>query len=129
MLESTQLGELMALSTDLSLDTLVEVHNEVELETALSAGAEIVGINNRDLHTFHTDLEVTARLAPLVPNGKIIVSESGISGPQHIAQVSDLGVHAVLVGEALVTKHDVGAAVRHLMSSPAEVAVSPSESR
>ena len=119
MLEPRQLGELMALTTELSLDCLVEVHNEEELEVAVSAGVEIVGINNRDLHTFDTDIAVTARLAPQIPADKIIVSESGISGPQHIAQLAELGVHAVLVGEALVTRNDVGAAVRELLGPPA----------
>ena len=120
MLEPEQLSDLFALGTKLSLDCLVEVHNEEELETAVSVGAQIVGINNRDLHTFHTDLAVTARIAPQVPAGKIIVSESGIGGPHHLAQLGELGVHAVLVGEALVTSDDVGAAVRHLLSVPAE---------
>ena len=120
VLEPSQLGELKGLATELSLDCLVEVHNEEELDIAISAGAEIIGINNRDLHTFTTDLAVTARLAPQVPANKIIVSESGISGQQHIAQIEDLGVHAVLVGEALVTRNDVGAAVRDLMGPPVE---------
>ena len=120
MLEPEQLSELLALGTELSLDCLVEVHNKDELETAVSAGAEIIGINNRDLHTFHTDLAVTGRLAPQVPAGKTIVSESGIGGPEDIARLGEIGVHAVLVGEALVTSPDVGAAVRRLLGTPAE---------
>ena len=120
MLEREQLAELHALAMEISLDCLVEIHNEAELETAASIGAQVIGINNRDLHTFHTDLAVTARLAPKVPPSKTIVSESGISAPQHLAQLAELGVHAALVGEALVTQDDVAAAVRHLLSAPAE---------
>ncbi len=120
MLEREQLAELYALGTELSLDCLVEVHNEQELETATSVGAQIIGINNRDLHTFNTDLAVTGRLAPQIPTGKTIVSESGISGPHHLAQLGAIGVHAALVGEALVTQDDVRAAVQHLLSTSAE---------
>ena len=118
MLEPEQLAELHALGTELSLDCLVEVHNEEELDAAVSVGAQVIGINNRDLHTFNTDLAVTARLAPQVPAGKTIVSESGIHGPQHMTQVAEVGAHAVLVGEALVTQPDVGEAVQRLLDVP-----------
>ena len=92
----------------------MEVHDEEELKVALDAGAEIVGINNRDLRTFKTDLQVTKRLAPLIPEDKIIVSESGITSRDHIQRVKRAGVHAALVGEALVTAPDVGAKLREL---------------
>ena len=119
MLERDALSELLGLGTELSLDCLVEIHNEEEMEIAVSVGAEVIGINNRDLHTFHTDIAVTGRLAPQIPPGKTIVSESGISSAHHLAQLADIGVHAVLVGEALVTQEDVGKAVRQLLSMPA----------
>ena len=77
--------------------------------------AEIVGINNRDLRTFKTDLEVTERLAPAVPPGKIVVSESGVSSRENIDRVRAAGAHAVLVGEALVTAADPGARLRGLV--------------
>ena len=96
------------------MQCLVEVHTSEELEIALDAGAEIIGINNRDLRTFRTDLAVTQELAPLVLRGKIIVGESGISSGQDVLKLGKLGVHAVLVGEALVTSSDVGAKVREL---------------
>ena len=96
------------------MQCLVEVHNEAELETALESGAEIVGINNRDLRTFTTDLSVTERLAPLVPRGKQIVSESGIFTRDALRQMNRNRLNAVLVGEALVTAPDVGEKVREL---------------
>ena len=113
-LSPPQLNELLALSLKLWMQCLVEVHDEAELQTALDAGAEIIGVNNRDLHTFTTDLRLTERLAPLVPRGKIIVSESGISTREHLLQLGQLGVNGVLVGEALVTAPDVAEKVREL---------------
>ncbi|MEC9445954.1 MAG: indole-3-glycerol-phosphate synthase TrpC, partial [Chloroflexota bacterium] len=98
---------------------LVEVHNEAELDKAVEAGAEVVGINNRDLRTFTTDLAVTERLAPLVPRGKQIVSESGIFTRDHLRQMNRHRVDAVLVGEALVTASDVGEKVRELTGQKA----------
>lgn len=109
-----QLKELLALSMSLWMQCLVEVHDQGELETALEAGAEIIGINNRDLRTFTTDLAVTEELAPLVPRGKIIVSESGINSKEDMVRLGALGVNAVLVGEALVTAPDVAGKVREL---------------
>ncbi len=116
ILSPQQLKHLLALSYQVGLECLVEVHDETELESALQAEAKIIGINNRDLRTFATDLAVTARLAPLVPRGKIIVSESGINTRQHMQLLAHLGVNAALVGEALVTAPDVGAKVRDLTS-------------
>ena len=97
------------------MQCLVEVHDEEELEVALDSGAEIIGINNRDLRTFKSDLEVTERLAPQIPADKIVVSESGISNRDHIQRVGQAGAHAALVGEALVTAPDVGAKLRELV--------------
>jgi len=114
ILSPHQLSELLTLSLQLEMQCLVEVHNEEEIQRALEAGAEIIGINNRDLRTFATDLAVTQRLAPLVPKGKVLVSESGISTPEHVRRLGQLGVNAVLVGEALVTAPDVAVRVREL---------------
>ncbi len=108
------LRELLELSQSLWMQCLVEVHDEAELKTALDAGAEVVGINNRDLRTFHTDLAVTERLAPLIPAGKVIVSESGINNREDVLHLKRVGVHAVLVGETLVTAADVASKVREL---------------
>ncbi len=114
MLSPGLMSELMDAARKLWMQCLVEVHTEGELETALSSGAEIVGINNRDLHTFVTDLEVTERLAPKVPPDRIVVSESGIRSRDDVARVARSGAHAILVGEALVTSDDPGTRLREL---------------
>ena len=115
MLPQKTLEDLMEISRNLWMQCLVEIHDENELGIALESGAEMVGINNRDLRTFVTDLEVTDRLAPLVPEGKIVVSESGISSKNDIGRVYVAGAHAVLVGEALVTSDDPGLILRNLV--------------
>ncbi len=115
MLSPSQLSELADLAQRFWMQTLVEVHDEPELRTALDAGADIVGINNRDLRTFVTDLAVTDRLANTIPSGKIVVSESGISSREHIDRVRRAGAHAVLVGEALVASDDVAAKLQELV--------------
>jgi indole-3-glycerol phosphate synthase len=110
------LRELLALTHELGMQALVEVHDEAELERALAAGAGLIGINNRDLHTFVTTLDTTRRLALLLPreNRPIVVSESGIVTAADVARVRGWGVDAVLVGEALVTAPDIARRVREL---------------
>ncbi len=115
MLSPEKLKSLMTLSQKFWMQCLVEVHDEEELKAALNAGAEIVGINNRDLRTFSTDLEVTERLASRIPFGKVVVSESGINNPEHIRRIKSAGAHAALIGEALVTSPDVGAKLGELV--------------
>ncbi len=120
ILAPTQLAELLSLGRELGMDSLVEIHDKPDLQTALAAGAQIIGINNRDLRTFHTDLAVTEGLAPQIPGDKVIVSESGIHTREHLhrlSQLSPAGVNAVLVGEALVTAPDTAAKVRELTAS------------
>lgn len=119
ILEPAQLKELLDAAQAHWMQCLVEVHDEAELETAVDVGAEIIGINNRDLRTFTTDLSVTERIAPLVPRGKQIVSESGIFTRDHLRQMNKVRVNAVLVGEALVTAPDVGEKVRELTGQKA----------
>ena len=114
ILSPQEMVELLTLSRRLWMQCLVEVHTREEFQTALETGAEIIGINNRDLRTFHTDLSVTRELARLAPKGKVLVSESGFSSREDILQLSRMGVHAALVGEALVTAADVRAKVREL---------------
>ena len=97
------------------MQVLVEVHDEGELKTALDTDADIVGINNRALRPFVTDLAVTDRLAGMVPSGKIVVSESGVSSRAHVDRVGRAGAHAVLIGEALVVAEDVAAKLRELI--------------
>ena len=118
ILAPSQLRELLEIAKSLMMQCLVEVHDEGELETAVDAGAEIIGINNRDLHTFTTDLAVTQRIAPLVSGGKVVVSESGIFTGDDLGLLRQSGVNAVLVGEALVTAPDTGAKVRELSGQP-----------
>lgn len=122
VLEPAQLKELLNAAQAHWMQCLVEVHDEAELETAVDVGAEIIGINNRDLRTFSTDLSVTERIAPLVPRGKQIVSESGIFTRDHLRQMNKVRVNAVLVGEALVTAPDVGEKVRELTGQKAPTA-------
>ena len=110
-------GELRSLHDEaraMGLDVLVEVHDGEELRRALSVGAEIVGINNRDLRDFSVEVGRTLALAGEVPAGVVVVSESGIAGAGQLAELERAGVHAVLVGEALMRAADPGAAVRAL---------------
>ncbi len=115
ILEPTLLAQLVALAKSLGMAALVEVHDEPELERALGASAEIIGINNRDLRTFEVDLGTTERLAPFVPADKTIVAESGIFTRENVRRLEVCGVHAVLIGEALVTAADPGAKIRELL--------------
>jgi indole-3-glycerol phosphate synthase len=115
ILSREQLEELLSLSYDLGLNCLVEVHNEDEVERALGSQAQIIGINNRDLTTFTIDINTTHRLLPLIPRGKIVVSESGIRSRSDVAKLKGWGVNALLVGEALVTAGDVVTKVRELI--------------
>lgn len=116
-LDDAMLRSLLDLAHTLGMAALVEVHTADELGRALAAGARIVGVNNRDLHTFTTTLETTERLAAQLPGGSarpLLVSESGIFRAADVARLRDCGVDAVLVGEALVTAPDIGARVREL---------------
>ncbi|MHA1165830.1 MAG: indole-3-glycerol phosphate synthase TrpC [Alphaproteobacteria bacterium] len=114
-----QAEELCAAAKDWDMDVLAEVHNEAELERALRLDTSLIGINNRDLTTFETTLETTGRLAPMVPDDRIIVSESGITLSSDLAQLERYGVRAFLVGESLMRQDDVEAATRVLLGVPA----------
>lgn len=115
-LDDTRMAELLALTHSLGMQALVEVHDEAELERALAVGARIIGVNNRDLHSFVTTLDTTRRVAARLPAQQrpVLVSESGIFTPAHVAQVRAWGADAILVGEALVRSPDIGAHVREL---------------
>jgi indole-3-glycerol phosphate synthase len=108
-LRPAELLEMSRLAEALGMAALVEVHSERELEVALDIGADVIGINNRDLARMTTDLETTARLRPLVPPSVTLVSESGIRTADDIAWLAGLGVDAALVGESLVTAPDAAA--------------------
>jgi indole-3-glycerol phosphate synthase len=111
-----QLRDLRELAAHCGQDALVEVHDEAELDRALESGAEIIGINNRDLRTFEVDIETTLRLRPRVPAGVPVVSESGIRGRGDVERLADAGVDAMLVGEALMAAEDPGAKIRELLA-------------
>jgi indole-3-glycerol phosphate synthase len=100
------------------IDALVEVHDEAELERALALGADMVGINNRDLRTFVTDVQVTLRLAPRIPSGVLVVAESGLATPEDLKRLAGIGVTTFLIGESLMRKHDVAGATRALIGAP-----------
>ncbi len=120
-LDQPSLTRLLRSAREYGLDALVEVHDEAEMERAAEAGAAIIGINNRDLHTFQVDLAVTERLAPLAPVGSIVVGESGIFTAGDAARLSRAGANAVLVGESLIVAPDRARAVEALLSKEAEV--------
>jgi indole-3-glycerol phosphate synthase len=116
-LDDTELMELHGLAVDVGLDALVEVHDEAELARALSVGATLVGVNQRDLVTFTVDTDRAVRVGHAIPDGVVRVAESGVDGPESAARLAAAGYDAVLVGESLVTSGDPTAAVRALRTA------------
>jgi indole-3-glycerol phosphate synthase len=106
LLDTETLAGYIRTARSLGMDALVEIHGEAEADSALEAGAGIIGINNRDLRTFAVDLGITARLRKLLPPGRITVAESGITGPTDVRALADLGLDAALVGESLMRAPD-----------------------
>lgn len=115
LMDGEQLDDFHGLGRELDMAVLVEVHDELEMARAVMAGAQIIGINNRDLRSFQTRLETTFALLPAVPDGAISVSESGIGCRQDVERLAAAGVDAMLVGESLMREADVGAKVRELL--------------
>ena len=115
ILDDGQLRDLIGQARELEMESLVEVHDEVQVERALAAGADLIGINNRDLRTFEVDLATTERLRPLIPDDKVVISESGIATRADVERLASCGVHAVLVGEALIVSNDVRNKMREFL--------------
>jgi indole-3-glycerol phosphate synthase len=114
ILGDEELGSLRSLAIGLGMQPVVEIHNEAELERALAADALVIGINNRDLTRMKTDRATTARLRPLVPADRIVISESGIESRDDIEALRGLRVHAALIGESLLRAEDVEAKLQEL---------------
>ena len=126
ILEDEALADLLALARELGMAALVEAHDGSELERARAVGAEVIGINSRDLSTFETDLSVAEGLASEVPEGVVLVGESGIHGPEDVDRLGAAGMDAVLVGESLVRASDPMEAVAALVGRPRDDGARPS---
>ncbi|MEM9343804.1 MAG: indole-3-glycerol phosphate synthase TrpC [Pseudomonadota bacterium] len=113
-----QAAELEDAATGWGMDVLVEVHDEEELGRALALKSPLLGVNNRNLKTFETDLDTTRRLAERVPEGKLLVGESGLSAPSDLAHLARHGARAFLIGESLMRQDDVAAATRDILKDP-----------
>lgn len=114
----TQAHELEEAAISWGMDVLIEVHNEEELARASLLKSALIGINNRDLKTFETSLDTSRTLAKLVPAGRTIVSESGLSTPEDLADLARYGARSFLIGESLMRQEDVTAATRDLLANP-----------
>jgi indole-3-glycerol phosphate synthase len=115
ILDEGQLKSLLQIAASLDIDCLVEVHDEEELEKALGVGAEIIGVNNRNLLTFEVDTRTCANIIPNIPKDKVIVAESGIHTPEDIDKLRELGAHAVLIGETFMRAEDIGNKIQEIM--------------
>lgn len=114
ILDEAQIKEYLTICETLGLSALVEAHDEGEVEKALSAGARIIGVNNRNLKDFTVDTDNSRRLRALIPADVLFVSESGVQGPEDVKRLAEIGVDAVLVGEALMRAADKREMLEHL---------------
>jgi indole-3-glycerol phosphate synthase len=117
ILDSSQAAEYLQLAAELGLGVLFEVHDEGDLEKALAVDADTLGINNRDLRTFQVNLDTTMRLKKEIPEGKTVVSESGISDREDVERLDEAGIDAMLVGTSLMRSSDIAGKIRELMTS------------
>ena len=115
ILKDDEVKHFLEVAHALDLDCLVETHNQKELDRALACEAEIIGINNRDLHSFKVDLHTSLKLIPQIPGGKIIVAESGIKTHEDIVTLKGLGAHAVLIGETFMREKDIAQKIKEIM--------------
>jgi len=130
-LDRIQLEDFFVLATELTLDVLIETHDEQELDIVLERipQARLIGINNRDLKTFSTDLGITERLAKRIPSDKLIVSESGIHMRDDVVRISEAGVQAMLIGESLLRAKSIEEKIRELLPASATSSKEPSGTR
>ena len=117
-LTKKELQELYDYALHLGLEVLVEIHDKEDLKKAMACGAHIIGINHRNLETFEMDMNLCHELIPMIPNGKIIVAESGVSDQAIIKELSEAGADAFLIGEHFMRQDDIGAEVKKLKNSP-----------
>jgi len=117
-IDDTQAAELEAAAFDLGMDVLIEVHDEAELERAALLKSPLIGINNRNLHTFEVTLDTTRKLARRVPEDRMIVAESGLYTPDDLADLAQYGARCFLIGESLMRQEDVTAATRAILAKP-----------
>ncbi|GAB4351741.1 MAG: indole-3-glycerol phosphate synthase TrpC [Immundisolibacter sp.] len=118
-LDDARLADLYAVAAELGLDALIEVHDEYELDRALALSPRLLGVNNRNLHTFETRLDTTLRLAGRVPRDSVLVAESGVHTAADVARIRAAGVHAFLIGEAFMRAADPGAGLAELFPTEA----------
>jgi indole-3-glycerol phosphate synthase len=116
VLKADEMADLYGMARSVGLDVLIEVHDATELDRALALQPELIGINNRNLHTFETSLETTYQLLPSIPEGTLVVTESGIHNREQVQAMRARDVHSFLVGEAFMRESDPGAALQALFS-------------
>ncbi|MFC1534595.1 indole-3-glycerol phosphate synthase TrpC [Thermodesulfobacteriota bacterium] len=117
ILSSEQLRDLISTCRELGMTPLTEVHDRDDLEMAIECGADVIGINNRDLDNFEVDINTTLELAPMVPHGRVLVSESGIENGKTIQALKGTGVQAVLVGSSLMKSNDLSMKTRDIVEA------------
>ncbi|RLB10611.1 MAG: indole-3-glycerol phosphate synthase TrpC [Deltaproteobacteria bacterium] len=118
-----RLRELISISKDMDMAALVEVHDEEDIKKALDCGAEIIGINNRDLSTFRVDINTTIKLVPHIPDGYIVVSESGISDARDVEMLKKYKINAVLVGTSIMKSNDIRKKLQELVNAGKNVQI------
>jgi indole-3-glycerol phosphate synthase len=115
ILSKAELARFATIANKFNMDVVIEVYTQEDLKKALSLDVEIIGINNRDLQTFEVDIDTTSRLIKLIPKDKTILSESGINNYKTVMYLKDLGINAVLIGEAFMAARDIGAKIKEVM--------------